>query len=77
MVLYTELANLIAMGSEIGDEELACPAGRIEYITKELEEAGNYPGQLNNKILLMLKKAKSEIIIEEEMKLSMSNKVIS
>lgn len=63
MAQYTKLANLIEMGTTIHDED-------IEYITKELEEAGNDPEQLEKEILLMLKKAKTEIKIEKGKKLN-------
>jgi hypothetical protein len=63
MAQYTKLANLIELGSTIYDEE-------IEYITKELEETGNDPEQLEKEILLMLKKAKAEIKVEKGKKLS-------
>lgn len=63
MAQYTKLANLIELGTTIHDEEL-------EYITKELEEAGNDPEQLDKEILLMLKKAKTEIKIEKGKKLN-------
>ena len=63
MALYTKLANLIELGSEIGDKE-------IDHITKELEEAGNDSEQLKGKILLMLKKTKAEIKIERGKKIN-------
>lgn len=63
MALGVKLANFVELGFEMWGEE-------IEYISKELEEAGNDPENLEKDLLLMLKKAKAEVKVEKGKKLN-------